>query len=370
MPFYSFIHQALRSKEVLFGHDIYGNKTENVIFVRHHDNIYYMECKLEPVTIIKTDECYANQIQQAIDGNGDKVFIDQNRFLVEHATVIDCKKGSVLEVLLEKVREQNVINQDINGLSFALYKNNKYLDIADMLNDDAANHLVWLEEKSLNNDSTKNGSLWTSLMVLFRQHSVKIQVANMIFKYSLELCLVVIGLFLGLPPIKALSLASISIKKCIDFRSYISQNKLYKKKEIMKFHRDQLGRPIEVDLSQLTAQHFQAIYGALLDLTDRCAILEDVVNNLAPENERSTTPTPSQTSASRRSSSGGSIPSSPSSQQRKKISQKKRVRPSTSGVTPGGSTPSSPSPSSLHHVKIPQKKRVRLSKSGVAFCTK
>ena len=72
MPIFSFIHQTLREKEVLFGNDILGNKTENVVYVRHHQNIYYMKCKPELVTIIKTDKCFANQIKQVLDGNGEK----------------------------------------------------------------------------------------------------------------------------------------------------------------------------------------------------------------------------------------------------------------------------------------------------------
>ena len=58
----------------------------------------------------------------------------------------------------------------------------------------------------------------------------------------------------------------------------------------MKFHREQLGRPVDVDLSQLTAMHFETIYGALLSLTDRCAVLEDVVNSLAQKNGKSRNP--------------------------------------------------------------------------------
>lgn len=142
----------------------------------------------------------------------------------------------------------------------------------------------------------------------------------------------------------------------------------------MKFHRKQLGRPLNVDLSQLTASHFENIYGALLSLTDRCAVLEEVVNNLATENERSTTHTPSQTSTSRRNSSDGSTPSTPSIRHRGAASKKKRTRTSKPGVAscgPSRSSPSSlPRSSSLHRGKIPQKKRIRLSTSGVSFCTK
>ena len=285
--------------------------------------------------------------------------------------MIDCKKGSVLEVLLEKVNDRNIIDQGIEGLTFALYKSNRYLDLANMLNNEAASHFIYIEEAALNNCSS-NGSLWTDLMVLYRQHSVKVQLANMIFKYSLEFLLVIIGLFLGLPPIKALSLASTSIKKCIDFKSYVLQNKLCRKQTVMKFHREQLGRPVDVDLSQLTAMHFETIYGALLSLTDRCAVLEDVVNSLAQKNGKSNTPTPSQTSTSRRNSSHGSTSSSGSIQHHGATSKKKRSRPSNPGVASGSrSSPSSlPRSSSLHRGKIPQKKRIRLSTSGVSFCTK
>ena len=301
VPFFSYIHHSLRTSDVFYAHNTYGNKTTDTVYVRHHDNIYFLKCKAELVTIIKTDKCFANQIVRVLDGNGNEKYMNQDKFLINYATVIDCKPGTVLEMLLQKIEDVNIINQGTNGLTFALYKNNKYLDMADMLNNEAANHLIWIEERAMNNDTT-NGTIWTNFMVLFRQHSVKIQIANMVFKYALEFCLVIIGLFLGLPPIKALSLASTSIKKWIDFKSYVSQNKLYKEALVMKFHREKLGRPKEVDLSKLTAMHFEAIYGSLLDLTDRCALLEDVVNKLATKRDAPTTPTPSQTTTSLQSS--------------------------------------------------------------------
>ena len=84
-----------------------------------------------------------------------------------------------------------------------------------------------------------------------------------------------------------------------------------RKDEIRKFHRQELGRNAELDLSQLTSIHLETVYSSLLALTGRVSDIETAVNNLAtkvnlasrtPSNTPSHTPSPSP-SPSRRSSS-------------------------------------------------------------------
>ena len=72
VPFFSYIHHSLRTSDVFYAHNTYGNKTTDTVYVRHHDNIYFLKCKPELVTIIKMDKCFANQIVRVLDGNGNE----------------------------------------------------------------------------------------------------------------------------------------------------------------------------------------------------------------------------------------------------------------------------------------------------------
>ena len=226
--------------------------------------------------------------------------------------------------------------QGSEKIAYALLKSNIFFDITTLMNENSTNKLIFLEEKVMSNDKS-NGSLLTSILYHYRANSFKIQVGILGFRLALDVILFLAGLAYGLPIMKALSLASGTIKKVIDFQSYLHQNKLYKQAEITKFHRQLLGRDPNADLSQITSSHLQCIYTSLLSLTERCAILEELLSQMASAENSSESNTPeTKRPAKRRKHSSSPSPSS---------------------------TPSS-------SLRLPGRQKVKFSKTGVAYRTK
>ena len=310
VPVFVFLAQLLRSVDVVYSHGLFGNQTANQVFVRHEGTIYTLSCPEELVTIIPSTLCFANDIVRVIDSQGESLFMDQNNFLTSFATPVNCHPGPVSKILVDKIKDNHILLQGSEGIAFALLKNNSHFDFTRLLNQNSTTELILIEERTLNFD--KDGtSFITTLLIEYRKHAGKIQMFLLAFRFCLELTLVLAGLVMGLPFIKSLSLASSSIKKIIDFKSYINQHRLMKKDMIRKFHRQELGRSAELNLSEMTSIHLETVYSSILTLTGRISDIETAVNNLAtkvnlasrtPSNTPSHTPTPSP-SPSRRSSS-------------------------------------------------------------------
>ena len=334
------IHE-LRLNDVAFAHDLLGKKSLNVVFVKHQAEIYNVTCPKETVTIIKTSKCFANGIKQIINSEGVFTFMDSNQFIVAHATVVECENGNINHILLNKLRDLNIVMQGSESVSFALYKSNENFDFTELVNQNATTKLLVMEEKIFANDNSTEGTLWTQAMLLYRKHNFKVQIAFYTFRIGLDIVLLLAGISNGLPFWKSLSLASSTVKKVIDFHSYVSQNKLIAEAKIMKFHREKLGCDPNSDLSKVTATHLNCIYESLMDLTQRCSDIETVLNSMArtPESSSSSSlATPIATIASAR---------------------KRRSESPSPGSTP-----------SLCRSPLPQKKRIKFTKSGAVYRTK
>ena len=334
---YSKLIHELRLHDVAFAHDLLGKNSLNVVFIRHKKEIYNVTCPKEIVTIVKTEKCFANGIRQIINSEGIFTFMDMNHFVVAHATIIDCVNGDINQILLNKMKDLNIILQGSESISFALYKSNENFDFTQLLNGNATNKLILMEEKMLGSDNSTEGTLWTQVMLLYRKHNFKFQIAIYSFRIALDLILFFAGLANGLPVLKSLSLASSSVKKIIDFHSYVNQNKLIVQEKIMKFHREQLGCNPNSNLSTVTATHLNCIYESLMDLTERCNDIETVINAMAKPSESSssgTPPTPNVTNpAARKRRSDSSSPASTPSLRRSPIPQRKKIRFTKTGVS-------------------------------------
>jgi hypothetical protein len=197
-----------------------------------------------------------------------------------------------------------------------------------------------MEEKTMNHDDSEGDetSVLTKMTLIYRKHSVQIQIAIHGFRILIDIILLLAGLTRGLPLIKSVALASSTVKKFVDLSNYIAQNDLNKQENIQKIHRAKCGRDPKADLSQITSSHLHCIYEAILGLTDRCTDLEDVVNDLHDLLEL-------------QRGQGSRSPSN---------SPPNRRRPTPS---------STPSPRTAR-TPLPGRKRVKISKTGVSYRTK
>ena len=286
------ITHHIKSNNVVFAHGATGNFSLNSVFVRHDDNVYAVSCPRETVTLLPTSSCYANGIREVMKSDGKTAFINQNSFLQNVATPIPCQILPLEATVKQKIDDYFVFEQGSEQVALAALKNNQLFDLTLLLNNDSLQRLILFEEKAMNNDHSQgnNASITTMIMVEYRKHSVKIQFGLLAFRLALDVVLFIAGLINGLPIVKSVALASGSVKKIIDFRSYISQNKLSKQEKILKLHRRQLGRDPDADLGQLTSNHLHCIYEALLNLTERCADMEDILNDILLLNDTSATP--------------------------------------------------------------------------------
>ena len=166
-------------------------------------------------------------------------------------------------------------------------------------------------------------------MLFYRKHAVKIQIALLSYRIALDVFLFIAGICYGLPLVKSIALASGSVKKLVDFKSYLTQNRLTKREKILKLHRLQLGKDPNADLGQLTSNHLECIYEALLSLTDRCSQLEAILTEIldlesVADLSRHATPRPRKRNRSSSSSSSGS--------RRKHLPTFSRVRKTKTGI--------------------------------------
>ena len=298
VPIFVYLAQLLKTNEVVYAHDLTKNNSADLIYVKHDSKVYEVRCPKEIVTVIRTPTCFANGIVPIIDGDGEHAFLDTNNFITSYATPVNCHQGPLRNILLSKVEDQRILLQGSEHVSFALMKDNQFFDVTSLLNENSTEYLILLEEKVLAQD--KSGSSFiTYIMVMYRRHAAKIHLTLLISRFGLEIILVIAGLALGLPLIKSLSLASSSIKKIVDFKSYIHQHRLYQLDVVAKFHRKKLGQNPELSLSQLTSHHLECVYNALENLQKRCEDMELIINQLSNAHvsaaSSSPTPTPSST---------------------------------------------------------------------------
>lgn len=324
-----FSHHLMQS-EVVFSHGVQTQSTKNHIYVRIGNRAYTVICPAEPVKMVQSSECFADDIVRIQGADGRPSFMDANNFIVGVATPIRCQPSntSVREKILQKIFDHHITRQGSEAVAFAHFKGSTFFDITSLLNENSTKKLVWLEEKSL-----YRGSILSSAQYLYRKHGMKIQVALISLRAALELTLFIAGLAYGLPLIKSLSLASSSIKKCVDLNTYLAQKRLTQEDKIKKFHRDQLGREPNQDLSKVTSSHLSCIYSALLDLTDRIAQTEYLLNQIA--RSPSVTPSPKHGRSAGRQPRGSlsSSSSTPPTSRHRNVRNPKRVKITAKGVT-------------------------------------
>ena len=305
IPVFVYLAQLLKSNEVVYSYDLTKNNSANLIYVKHDNKVYEVRCPKEIVTVISSPSCFANNIKPIIDSDGKPSFLDQNSFITNFATQVDCQQGPLKKMVLQKIEDQQILLQGTEHVSFALLKNNEFFDVTTLLNPNSTEYLVYLEEKILS-QSGSGSNFITHIMVLYRRHAAKIHLTLLVSRLALEVILVIAGLALGLPLVKSLSLASSSIKKIVDFRSYINQHRLYRQQVVAKFHREKLGQSPELSLSEVTSRHLEVIYETLQSLNKRCEDMELVINQLSKAHVSSSSPSPTPTPSS-------TPPSSPSS---------------------------------------------------------
>ena len=305
IPVFVYLAQLLKSNEVVYSYDLTKNNSANLIYVKHDNKVYEVRCPKEIVTVISSPSCFANGIKPIIDSDGKPAFLDQNFFITNFATQVDCQKSTLKTMVLQKIEDQQILLQGSEHVSFALLKNNQFFDATTLLNQNSTEYLIYLEEKVLS-QSGSGSNFITHIMVLYRRHAAKIHLTLLVSRLALEVILVIAGLALGLPLVKSLSLASSSIKKIVDFRSYINQHRLYRQQVVAKFHREKLGQSPELSLSEVTSRHLEVIYETLQSLNKRCEDMELVINQLSKAHVSSSSPSPTPTPSS-------TPPSSPSS---------------------------------------------------------
>ena len=325
----------IKSNDVFFSHGSTGNLSTNHVFVRHEEQIYAVECPRETVTLLPAPSCYANGIREVMKSDGTNAFINQNHFIQNVATPVPCQNLPLDTTIKQKIDDFFIFEQGSEQVALAALKNNQLFDLTLLLNNDSLQRLILFEEKAMNNDNSagSNASITTMIMVEYRRHSVKIQFGILAFRIALDVILFIAGLINGLPIIKSVALASGSVKKIIDFRNYLLQDKLSKQDKILKLHRRQLGRNPDADLGQLTSVHLQCIYEALLKLTERCADVEDILNDLLCLDESgAASPAASRAAARRRRSSSSSSVNSSTSGRRSRLPAFKKVTFGKNGV--------------------------------------
>ena len=282
-----FFYHYLRENGVAFDYGLSRNDTQGGVVVSHNGIAYKAKCPSETVTVVAEATCYADGVVKVVTKDGVVAFADQNHFLMEIATQVACSDDPLGTVLKNKVRKHFIYRQGAEEIALAIHTKNPYFDITKIVNDKSIGRLVIMEEKALNHDTSNgtNTTLSTLLMMHYRRHAFKIQVALLSYRIILDVVLFIAGMAVGLPFAKAVALASGSVKKIIDFKSYLLQSRLTKKEKILKLHRQQLGRDPDADLGRITSNHLHCIYEALLSLTDRCSEMELLLSQILVERD-------------------------------------------------------------------------------------
>ena len=253
-----------------------------MIIMRAGDEIHSAFCPPESVLIIESPLCYANELKPIATRNGKKAFLDRNNFIHSIATEIPCPNLKYAYAYRDRIKDNNIILQGIQTITYAMHKPSVTYDITNLLDKKSLEHLILFEEKTLNDDQSEgdNATLTTLIALHYRRHATKIQIAIFSYRLAIDIILLIAGLVNGLPLIKSLGLASGSVKKFIDFSNYLNQHKLNLSDKVNKLKRKQLGVDSEANLSKITSHHLQTLYDSLLDLTNRCEMLEVTVNEL------------------------------------------------------------------------------------------
>ena len=325
---YKFLMYHMHDSQVTFAHSTRGNETVNHVYVIYKNQAYTAVCPPETVSLVPSTKCYADGVIEVVTKEGNHAFMTSNAFITPVATQITCQDVPIEFLIRSRIHDHFLKVEGNKLISFALHKSNVLFDFTTLVNNHSMEEFLLLEEKNLNHDNSGNATLTTLIMLQYRRHAFKIQVGLLAFRVALDIVLFVSGLVCGLPILKATALASSSIKKVVDFRNYLSQNKLNRREVILRLQREQLGRDPNVSLSEITSNHLSCIYEAIIALSDRCKALEEAVSVIHIEIDASRTPSrspsPSTRSHSNRSASNRSRQS--------RLPARKRVRMTKNGV--------------------------------------
>ena len=102
IPVFVYLAQLLKSNEVVYSYDLTKNNSANLIYVKHDNKVYEVRCPKEIVTVINSPSCFANNIKPIIDSDGKPAFLDQNFFITNFATQVDCQQGPLKTGLFGK----------------------------------------------------------------------------------------------------------------------------------------------------------------------------------------------------------------------------------------------------------------------------
>ena len=325
---FRFLMHHLHESPVTFAHGTRGNETVNHVYVTHNGEAFVAICPPVNVTVVTSTRCYADGVVEVVTKEGNHLFMATNKFLIPVATPVTCQKFPLETIIKSKIHDHFLKIEGNKLISFAIHKSNTLFDFTRLVNNHSMEEFLLLEEKNLNHDNSNNATLTTLAMLFYRRHAVKIQGGMLAFRIALDVILFVSGLACGLPLLKSTALASSSIKKVVDFKNYLAQNRLNQQEQVLRIQRQQLGRDPNVSLSEVTSNHLSCMYEAIIALSDRCKALEEAVSLIHVELDASRTPSrspsPSTRSQSNRSRSNQS--------RRSRLPARNRVRITTSGV--------------------------------------